>query len=113
MSRIRKYECPKCGESAVVQLSKNSYVCNKCKSKFKPGDIDKTAWEDSSGDMVTTKPVTGLEGDAEKALEETIAVQRNAAAIVALIPEATRHLYAEDDVEAAVQFYAQHKDYFE
>ena len=49
----------------------------------------------------------------ENTLMNTIAIQENAKDIVALIPPATRSMYPEDDVQAALKFYNEHREWFE
>lgn len=111
MSRIRKYECPECMEYTVLPKGKTKYVCSKCNKSFSDKEIDKTSWKDSSGDIIAEDDPTKLDA-ATATLELSIMIQSQADQIVALIPQATRHLYPDDPKEAALKFYMEHKDFF-
>lgn len=116
MSRLRLYKCPECEKYGLRQTPKTGkkmYACQFCNAKVQANEVDKEEWEDSDGDITTNKPIDKLDGEMELALEETILIQQQASKIVALIPEASRHLYPDDDKAAAVKFYAEHKDMFQ
>lgn len=77
--------------------------------KYKEFDID---IEDEDGDYVTENPIGGLDDPNAMTLEQSILIQQSADEIVALIPEATRHLYPDDNKQAALKFYMEHKELF-
>ena len=115
MSRIRLYHCNKCGKYGLTPGSKgsNKYKCRYCKTEVDSKDVNTHEWKDGDGDIITKDGIKSLDGEMENTLMNTIAIQENAKDIVALIPPATRSMYPEDDVQAALKFYNEHREWFE
>lgn len=112
MGRIRFYECPACGEFKVLPVKKGAYRCQLCLKNWKTSDIDLDTYEDSSGDLTTDKPITGLDNDAEREFVELMQIQAIKDQILSCIPPATRSMYPEDETQAALEFYQKHRELF-
>lgn len=114
MGRLRLYLCPNCSKYGLVPGPKASkkYTCRFCNQSVPSAQVNKKEWEDGDGDVVTTGSINNLDGNMENKLMDTINIQQNAEEIVKLIPAATRSMYPEDDVQAAIKFCAEHEDWF-
>lgn len=115
MGRLRLYLCPNCSKYGLVPGPKASkkYTCRFCNKSVPSAQVNTHEWKDGDGDIITKDGIKSLDGEMENTLMNTIAIQENAKDIVALIPPATRSMYPEDDVQAALKFYNEHKEWFE